>query len=99
MPDPIHQFEIHRWIPLDLFGYDATFTNSAAFMLLAVALITGFLYFATGARALVPGRLQSVAEQLYEFIANMVRESMGEQGMKFFPLVFTLFSFILALNM
>jgi F-type H+-transporting ATPase subunit a len=68
-------------------------------MLLAVGLIVGFLYFATGARALVPGRLQSVAESIYEFVAKMVRDSMGEQGMKFFPLVFTLFSFILAVNM
>ena len=99
MPDPIHQFEIHRWFPLDFFGYDATFTNSAFYMLLAVALITGFLIFSTRARALVPGRMQSIAEQLYEFVAGMVRDSMGEQGMKFFPFVFTFFIFILALNM
>lgn len=99
MPDPIHQFEIQRLFPLELFGYDATFTNSSLFMVAGASLIVAFLYFATGARALVPGRLQSVAESLYEFVANMVRESMGEQGMKYFPLVFTLFSFILVLNM
>ena len=99
MPDPIHQFEVKRLFPLDFFGYDATFTNSALFMVLSAALIVGFLLFAMRGRSLVPTRLQSIAESLYEFIANMVRDAMGEQGMKFFPLVFTFFLFILTLNM
>lgn len=99
MPDPIHQFEIHRLWHIDLFGYDASFTNSALFMVVAVALIVAFLLYAISGRSLVPTRLQSVAETAYEFIANMVRESMGEQGMKFFPLVFTLFTFIFTVNM
>lgn len=99
MPDPIHQFEIKRFFDLNLFGYDATFTNSAAYMVIAVAVIVGFLLYAMSGRSLVPSRLQSLAETAYEFIANMVRESMGEQGMKFFPLVFTIFMFIFTLNM
>ena len=99
MPDPIHQFEIHRYNDFSLFGYDASFTNSALFMVLAVAAVVGFLLYAISGRALVPTRLQSIAEQAYEFVAGMVRDSMGEQGMKFFPLVFTLFMFIFALNM
>lgn len=99
MPDPIHQFEIKRFWDLDLFGYDADFTNSSGYMVLAVALIVGFLLYAMSGRSLVPSRLQSIAETAYEFIANMVRESMGEQGMKFFPLVFTIFMFIFTLNM
>jgi len=99
MPDPIHQFEIKRFWDLNLFGYDATFTNSAGWMVIAVLCIVGFLLFAMSGRSLVPSRLQSIAETAYEFIANMVRESMGEQGMKFFPLVFTIFMFIFTLNM
>ncbi len=99
MPDPIHQFEIKRLFPLEILGIDATFTNSALFMVLAVAVSVGLLMMASSGRSLIPSRLQSVAESLYEFIANMVRDSMGEQGMKFFPLIFTLFIFILALNM
>src|SRR5262245_14484948 len=99
MPDPIHQFEIKRLIPLELFGYDASFTNSSLFMVIAAALIVGFLLFAMRERALVPTRVQSVAETAHEFIANMVRESMGEAGMKFFPLIFTLFAFIFTVNM
>jgi F-type H+-transporting ATPase subunit a len=99
MPDPIHQFEIKRLVPLEFFGFDASFTNSSLFMVLAAGLIVAFLMMAMGGRSLVPTRLQSIAETAYEFIANMVRESMGEQGMKFFPLVFTLFMFIFTVNM
>src|SRR5688500_6302744 len=99
MPDPIHQFEIHRIIPLTLFGYDVSFTNSALFMLVAVVLSAGLLIYAMRDGSLVPRRLQSTAEIGYEFIANMVRDIAGEQGMKFFPLIFTLFAFIFTCNM
>ena len=93
------QFEIKRLIPIDLFGVDASFTNSSLFMVIAVGLITAFLFFAMGRRQLVPGRLQSMAELSYEYIANMVRENLGEEGMKYFPWVFTIFMFILTLNL
>ncbi|MDX2308952.1 MAG: F0F1 ATP synthase subunit A [Hyphomicrobium sp.] len=99
MPDPIHQFEVKRLIPLELNGIDVSFTNASLFMVAAVAIIFLFLMYASGGRALVPTRLQSVAETLYEFVAGMIRDSMGEQGMKFFPLIFSLFMFILTLNM
>jgi F-type H+-transporting ATPase subunit a len=99
MPDPIHQFDLHRIVPINLFGWDVSFTNSAAFMLLAVLLTTAFFMYATRARALVPSRLQSVAEITHEFVAGMLRESIGKEGMKYFPLVFALFIFIFACNM
>ena len=67
-------------------------------MVIAVALIAGFLISAMSRRALVPGRLQSMAEISYEFIANMVRENLGEEGMRYFPWVFTIFMFILVLQ-
>jgi len=99
MPDPMHQFEIKRLIPLEIFGFDASFTNSALFMSIAAVLITLFMVFAMRKGALVPGRLQSVAELSYEFVANMVRDNVGTSGMKYFPFIFTLFMFVLALNM
>lgn len=111
MPDPIHQFEIKRLIPIEMFGFDATFTNSALFMLLAVVVVSAFLIFSMRGRSLVPTRVQSLSEVMYEFVAGMMRDTMGQghddghghghdQGyMKFFPLVFTIFMFILALNM
>lgn len=95
----MHQFEIKRLIPLEVFGFDASFTNSALFMAIAAVLITLFMLFAMRKGALVPGRLQSVAELSYEFVANMVRDNVGTSGMKYFPFIFTLFMFVLVLNM
>jgi F-type H+-transporting ATPase subunit a len=99
MPDPIHQFDIHSWVPIRIFGWDASFTNSSAFMLLAVALTLAFFLLATQSRSLVPTRLQSLAEISHQFVAGMLRESAGEAGMRYFPLVFTLFIFIFVCNM
>jgi len=93
--DPIHQFQI---VPLIGEGTFA-FTNSAAYMALTVALITGFLMIGTSARTLVPGRLQSLAEMSYEFVAGTIRQTSGDGGMKFFPLVFSLFMFVLFANL
>jgi F-type H+-transporting ATPase subunit a len=95
----MHQFEIQRIIPLRIFGYDASFTNSSAFMVAGLVLITLFFLFAMRGRALVPGRLQSMAELVYEFVRDMVKQNVGEAGMKYFPFVFTLFIFILVLNL
>jgi F-type H+-transporting ATPase subunit a len=97
--DPIHQFEIKNLFPIArIGGFEFAFTNSALFMLIALLLIVLLMLGATGSRALVPGRLQSVAEMSYEFVATTLRSSAGTEGMKFFPLVFSLFMFILALN-
>ena len=101
MASPIEQFQIKQLIPLKIpgLGTDASFTNSSAFMLAAVALTTTFLVYAMRSRALVPGRMQSLAEMVYEFVANTVRENVGQEGMKFFPLVFSLFIFVLICNL
>jgi F-type H+-transporting ATPase subunit a len=97
--DPIHQFQISKIVPIEIGGLDVSFTNASLFMVATVAIAAGFLYFATGQRALIPGRAQSVAEMSYEFVANMLREGAGSHGMKFFPLVFSLFMFILTANL
>lgn len=98
--DPIHQFQIVDLFPVVKIGAtQISFTNSAAYMVAAVAVITLFLVGGTAKRALVPGRLQSAAELTYEFVATTLRSSAGAEGMKFFPFVFTLFTFILALNL
>jgi F-type H+-transporting ATPase subunit a len=97
--DPIHQFEIHRLLPIEIGGLDFSFTNSSLFMVAAVASSSAFLLLATRGRGLVPGRLQSVAELSYEFVANTVRQSAGNEGMRFFPFVFTIFMFVLAANL
>ncbi len=104
---PIHQFQITNYFTFGTIGGDGTdgsgieiaFTNSALFMLLVVGLISSFLVFSTRGRGLVPGRLQLVSEMVYEFVADMVRSSAGSEGMRFFPFVFSLFTFILIANL
>jgi F-type H+-transporting ATPase subunit a len=98
--DPIHQFEIKKLFTLGhIGGFEIAFTNSAAFMFAAVAVIVGGILLATMGRSSVPGRSQSAVETMYEFVADTLHLAAGEEGMRFFPLVFTLFSFILTLNL
>jgi F-type H+-transporting ATPase subunit a len=100
MADPIHQFELKPIFRLGRIGNtELVFTNSALYMLAAVAVIVLLTIFATRRGSLVPGRLQAMAEMSYEFVANTVRSSAGEEGMRFMPLVFSLFMFILILNL
>src|SRR5580704_9507036 len=100
MADPIEQFQIVNLLPIARIGHsEIAFTNSAAFMLAAVGGITVFLLGATARGSLVPSRLQSAAELSYEFVASTIRSTAGTDGMRFFPFVFTLFMFILTLNM
>jgi F-type H+-transporting ATPase subunit a len=97
--DPIHQFHISKLFPIAHIGpADIAFTNSALFMVLAVGGIVIFLLGSTQRRALVPGRLQMAAELFYSFMADALRNAAGPDGMVFFPLVFSLFMFILFAN-
>lgn len=97
--DPIHQFQLQKLIPLDIGGVDISFTNSSLFMVATVAVTAGFMIWATSGRGLIPTRLQSMAEMAYEFVANMLRDGAGSEGMRFFPLVFSLFMFVLVANL
>jgi F-type H+-transporting ATPase subunit a len=99
MADPIHQFEIHSLVPLGhIGGHEIAFTNSALYMGIVVLGITALLLGASAPRALVPGRLQSIAELSYEFVADTINSTAGKEGMKFFPFVFTIFMFVLVAN-
>jgi F-type H+-transporting ATPase subunit a len=98
MIDPIHQFNIDKIFTIGHIGnQEIAFTNSSAYMFGSVALIS--LLMIGAGRQLVPGRFQSIAEISYEFVANTIRSSAGAEGMKFFPLVFSLFMFICVSNM
>lgn len=99
MAGPIEQFEISRILPVEIGNLDLSFTNSSAYMIATVGLAAGFLLLATSGRGLVPGRMQSSAEMLYEFVSNTLRENAGHEGMRFFPLVFSLFMFVLFANL
>src|SRR6202035_3446368 len=98
--DPIHQFQIHNMMPLiNLGGREIAFTNSALFMMIIVVGVSTLMIGASAPRAVVPGRVQSIAELSYEFVADTVKSSAGTEGMKFFPFVFTLFMFVLFANL
>ena len=97
--DPIHQFDVTKYLTFGTIGgAEFAFTKSALFMLISVALVALLMIGATGSRAIVPGRLQSLAELSYEFVADTLQATTGAEGMRFFPFVFTLFMFILAVN-
>jgi len=96
---PLEQFQIERIIPVHVGGIDASFTNSALFMCVAVLLASALLLWGTKRRELVPGRWQSLAEISYEFIAGMIDENVGHEGREYFNFIFTLFLFILLGNL
>ena len=94
----MEQFQIKKIFDLDLAGLNIPFTNSSLWMVVASVAIIGFFALTTKGK-LVPGRMQSVGEMSYEFLANMVKDTTGPEAMKFFPFVFTIFFFILFSNL
>jgi F-type H+-transporting ATPase subunit a len=97
--NPFHQFEIHPIMKLSINGVDLSFTNSSMYMLCAVMLIFAFFFLSTKNLALVPGKLQTLAELIFQFVSDTLYSSAGHKAKPFFPFVFTLFLFILILNL
>jgi F-type H+-transporting ATPase subunit a len=95
--DALSQFELGT--ALGPLGASVNFTQSNLHMVIVAVLIFALMSYGMRARALVPGRLQSLAEASYEFIMGMVTEQIGHEGRRFFPFVFTLFMFVLFGNM
>src|SRR6202140_1360000 len=99
MIDPIEQFDIDKIFTIGPIGnQEVAFPNSSAYMFISVALISLLMIGGVAGRQLVPGRIQSVAEICYEFVASTVRGNAGKEGMKFFPRVFSLFMFVAVSN-
>ena len=105
MADPMHQFEIHKMLDLPditLPGVgviDLAITNSVVSMAIAAGLVILFFALATARATVVPGRLQVVGESVFSFIDDLAVSIIGPEGRAFFPFVFTLFLFILAMNL
>lgn len=97
--DPLHQFQINPIVQIVIAGFDVSFSNSALFMVVAVAAVYYLLTHGMKAGALVPGRLQCLAETFYEFVANLVRDNAGHDARPYFPFVFSVFMFVLFGNM
>ncbi len=96
---PLAQFVVKPLHEIYFAGYDISFTNASLWMLLSMLAVVLFLGLGMRKRALVPGRLQSMAEVSYLFVANQVRDMTGPEGMRYFPMVFTLFMFVLFGNL
>jgi F-type H+-transporting ATPase subunit a len=96
---PLHQFELQNWIPISLGGLDISINKAVVFMWIVVFLAAVLMVIAGSARKLVPGKLQSIAEMMVDFIRSMIIDTMGKEGMRFFPLIATLFLFILFGNL
>ncbi|MDD3838908.1 MAG: F0F1 ATP synthase subunit A [Phenylobacterium sp.] len=105
MADPMHQFEVQKIVDLPDFSLpgvgviDMSITNSTVAMFLAAGLIVAFFALATAKAAVVPGRLQLLGEGIFSYIDNLTTSIIGHEGRKFFPFIFTLFLFILAMNL
>ncbi len=99
MENPLHPFELHPLIHLSLLGVDISLNKAVLMMWVVVVLVAGLLIAAGASKRLVPTKLQSLAELLVEFIRSMILDTMGKEGMRFFPFVSTLFIFILFCNL
>ena len=96
---PLEQFEIVPYMHTEIGGYDISFTNSSLAMVITVAAITLFLTLTVNTRSIIPSRLQLISELMYNFVAQLLNDTVGDQGRRYFPFVFSLFMFVLIGNM
>lgn len=99
LPNPLHHFELHTIIPLNLFGIDISINKAVILMWCVCAALIGLFSLASKGRRIIPTRLQSAVEMLVEFLRDMVVDIMGEKGLKLLPFLTTLFFFILFSNL
>jgi F-type H+-transporting ATPase subunit a len=97
--NPLDQFAIKKIIPLELFGYDISFTNASLMMVLGTLGLIAFQAIALRRRTLIPQRLQAFYEVIYDFTSGLLKDTAGEEAMRYFPLIFSLFTFVLLGNM
>ena len=96
---PLEQFEIVPWVEIKTGNLDLSFTNSSLAMIITVAFITIFLTVTVNSRSIIPTRLQLISELCYNFIAQLLKDTVGNEGRKYFPIVFSIFMFVLIGNM
>ena len=99
MHSPIEQFTIKVLIPINVLGIDISFTNASLFMILASLVSITILGLGARFGALIPGKLQSLAEMMFEFVENLLLENTGDTGRPYFSLIFTLFLLVLFGNL
>ena len=96
--NPMHQFELRNFINIEFFGHNFSITNGSLTMAVAIFLALGFGFILKRFNAVVPSRFQSVFEISLSTIQNIVKNSLGEEGKRYVPFVFSIFLFVLLLN-
>lgn len=99
MQDPLQQFAVKTLIPINVFGYDISFTNSALFMCIAVFISIVIMFCATRNMQIIPHRAQQLGEAIYDMVSSLIDDNIGEKGRKFIPLVFSVFMFVMLCNL
>ena len=99
MGNPLEHFELHRLIPISLFGIDISINEAVVMMWVVVLTVFGLFWLASRDMKSIPGRLQSMVEVAVEFLRGMIRDNMGEEEMAFLPFLGCLFLFILFSNL
>lgn len=94
MASPLEQFTVKPIIPINVNGYDISFTNSSLFMVLAAISVVILFLFCLRKRSIIPNIAQSIPEATYDFIHNLLQNSAGKDGLKYFSFIFSLFLFI-----
>ena len=96
---PLEQFEIIPYWQIKINNLDLSFTNSSVAMVFTVVFITIFLTATVKTRSIVPTRMQLISEMSYNFIVQLLKDTIGNEGRQYFPFVFTIFMFVLIGNM
>ena len=96
---PLEQFEITPYSQFEIGGVDLAFTNSSLAMIITVLAITIYLTLTVNTRSIIPTRMQLISEMSYNFIAQLLNDTVGDQGRKYFPFVFSIFMFVLIGNL
>ena len=96
---PLSQFDVTKVVDIQIAGLDLHLTNSSLWMMASTLVVIFFTTVFIGRRAMVPGRMQSLVEVAYEFVAGIMKENVGHEGRPYFPFLFTLFMFVLTCNM
>lgn len=98
MHESLHQFLVTPIVKLEFMGIDISFTNASLFMILVTIALMAFQYFGTIKKSVIPSRFQSMVEMSYEFVTSMIKDTAGKEGLAYFPLIFSLFMFVLMAN-
>jgi len=99
MSGPMEQFEIKKLLPIEVNGFDISFTNSSLCMVISALAIVMVFLLCLRKRAIIPTTAQCIPESAYEFIHNLMLENMGKEGLKYFSFIFTLFLFVCTGNL